>query len=54
MSMWIGTVGKLSVMVSSVEWLQVEGTGFKYVKKYFFFFYDVDCFEKDRKRGVRK
>lgn len=37
MSMWMGTVGKILVMVKSVEWLQVEGTGFKYVKKYFFF-----------------
>ena len=50
----MGTVGKLSVMVRSVEWLEVEGTGFKYVKTYFFFFYNVNSFEKDRKRGVRK
>ena len=47
------TVVKLLVMLRSLEWLEVKRTGFTYVKKYVFL-NNVNNFEKDRKRKVRK
>ena len=51
--MWMDTVVKLLVMLRSLEWLEVKRTGFTYVKKYIFL-NNVNNFEKDRKRKVRK